>query len=143
MVSQEEIEKAADRYRTWLVQANDYAKAHGARFCHFLEPHLYTGQFTPWEKRLTDNPLITDPGGAEARNAAYSGLQAVARDLAARASAIDACLDDRARRRRHLLSVSCREAPTVIARRLPIAGAEWKAVNARHATRWRAACAGR
>jgi hypothetical protein len=65
-----------ERFDESLRAADDFARAQGAQFIHFLQPNLFEhAQWTPWEKEILAIPQITRTGFDASFRAGYPALR--------------------------------------------------------------------
>ncbi len=66
----------SELYRESLASAAETARAAGAGFHHFLQPHLFsTGELTDYETELAANPYLVRPGLEQALRRGYEVLR--------------------------------------------------------------------
>jgi hypothetical protein len=88
-----------DAYKRILEEAHEYTSSKGARFVHFLQPHLFSKpSVTSYETGLVQNHYLVPPGIERSMRATYSLFKETVRKLQEadiRSFDLSSVLDDR------------------------------------------------
>lgn len=69
-------EETAGHFHEHVLSAHEYVTSQGAEFVHFLQPTLFSGALTEYERELVDNQYVVVPGAQEAFERSYPLLGA-------------------------------------------------------------------